>query len=185
MKISTFILGAVLVAGNAQAQNSFGSAEVSDGSGITAADSFDLTGLTPEDQTSMGKFTTAGEVAPILKMTKKNWSAVREYDGQDLVYFTHVLSWRCGLKGANFSINDEPLQDLELPECHMKFQQPNALIDEEPLLTYRRYELGSVKSVRIDVLLDNLTVQTVTLKRENICFGAFGNAMHFGKHADC
>ena len=132
------------------------------------ADSFDTTGLTPEDQTPLGKFTTAAEVGPILEMTTGNWAAVREYDGQDLVYFSHVFGWRCGLKAAKFAINDEPLQDLELPACHMEFQQPNVLIDEEPLMTFRSYELGSVKSVRVDVLLDDLTVQSVTLLRENI-----------------
>jgi len=84
------------------------------------------------------------------------------------VYFTQVLSWRCGLKAAKFSINDGPLEDLELPECHMEYQQPNVLIDEEPLLTFRRYALESVRSVRVDILLDDLTVQTVTLMRENI-----------------
>ena len=168
MKTTAFILGAVLIAGTAQAQSSFGSSEVSNGDGVTAADSFDLTGLVPDDQTPKGKFTTAAEVGPILEMTKDSWSAVREYDGQDLVYFTHVLSWRCGLKGAKYSINDGPLLDLEMPDCHMKFKQPNAMIDEEPLLTYKRYELGSVNSVRVDLLLDNLTVQSVTLLRENI-----------------
>lgn len=168
MKMNAFILSALLMAGSASAQSSFGSSEVSSGDGVAIEDSFDLTGLTPDDQTPTGKFTTAAEVGPILQMTKDSWAAVREYDGKDLVYFTHVLSWRCGLKGAKFSINEEPLQDLELPDCHMKFKQPNALIDDEALLVYRRYDLGSVNSVRVDVLLDNLTVQSVTLLRENI-----------------
>ena len=78
------------------------------------------------------------------------------------------MRWRCGLKAAKYSINDEPLKELEMPECHMKYQQPNSLIDNEALMTFKRYELGSVKSVRVDVLLDNLTVQSVTVLRENI-----------------
>lgn len=168
MKTSIIFLTLLLAASSAQAQSGFGASEVQSGEGTAGADSFDLTGLAPDDQTPTGKFTTAAEVGPILQMTKDSWSAVREYDGQDLVYFTHVLSWRCGLKGAKFSINDEPLQDLAMPECHMKFKQPNALIDEEPLLSYKRYALGSVKSVRVDLLLDNLTVQSVTLLRENM-----------------
>ena len=167
MKIVTLIACAILCTSTAHAQSSFGSAEVESGEGVVGADSFDLTGLTPDDQTPTGKFTTAAEVGAILEMTKDSWAAVREYDGQDLVYFTHVLSWRCGLQGAKFSINGEPLQDLEMPECHMKFKQPNAMIDEEPLLTFRRYEFGTVETVRVDLLLDNLTVQSVTLKREN------------------
>jgi len=168
MKMTALVFATVLFAGSAHAQSGFGSSEVESGAGVAGADSFDLTGLTPEDQTATGKFTTAAEVGAILNMTKDSWVAVREYDGQDLVYFSQILSWRCGLKAAKFSINDAALQDLEMPECHMKYKQPNSLIDEEALLTYRRYELGSVKSVRVDLLLDNLTVQSVTLLRENI-----------------
>ena len=104
----------------------------------------------------------------ILEMTKANWSAVREFDGQDLVYFTQIFSWRCGLMSAKFSINGAPLQDLEMPDCHMDLMQPNAMIDEEALLVYHRYELGSVNSVRVDLLLDDLTVQSATWQREDI-----------------
>ena len=131
----------------------------------SSADIFDLTGLSPDDQTSLGKFTTAGEVGMILEMTKANWSVVREFDGQDLVYFTQIFSWRCGLMSAKFSINGAPLQDLEMPDCHMDLMQPNAMIDDEALLVYHRYELGSVNSVRVDLLLDDLTVQSATWHR--------------------
>ncbi len=168
MKTTALLLGFVLLAGTASAQSGFGSSEVSSGEGAAGADSFDLTGLEPDDQTPAGKFTTAAEVGPILSMTKDSWAAVREYDGQDLVYFSHIFAWRCGLTAAKFSINGAPLQDLKMPECHMKFKQPNAIIDDEALMTFHRHELGSVKSVRVDLLLDNLTVQSVTLLRENI-----------------
>ncbi|WP_298858291.1 hypothetical protein [uncultured Sulfitobacter sp.] len=159
MKAKFLILSVFLSASSVLAQSS---------SEMPAADSFDLVGLSPEDQTPLGKFTTAAEVGPILEMTKANWLAVREYDGQDLVYFSHILSWRCGLIAAKFSINGEPLQVLQMPECHMKFQQPNVLIDDEPLLAFRRYELGSVQSVRMDILLDDLTVKSVTIDRSDM-----------------
>ncbi|MGB7317874.1 MAG: hypothetical protein WBC85_07895 [Planktotalea sp.] len=168
MKSATVALCVLMLASTASAQSGFGSSDVTSGDGVSAADSFDLTGLTPEDQTPTGKFTTAAEIGQILELTKDSWTAVREYDGQDLVYFSHIFSWRCGLKAAKFSINDEPLRDLEMPECHMQFKQPNAILNDEALMTFQRYELGSVKSIRIDVLLDNLTVQSVTLLRENI-----------------
>lgn len=168
MNISALVLTSFLLAGAAAAQSGFDASDVESGEGADAADSFDLTGLEPEDQTPTGKFTTAAEIGMILEATKDSWAAVREYNGKDWVYFTHVMSWRCGLKAAKYSINDGPLQDLEMPDCHMKYKQPNSFIDDDALMTNKTYDLGSVQSVRVDLLLDNLTVQSVTLQRGDI-----------------
>lgn len=168
MKAITLAFLAALAAGSASAQSGFGASSVESGEGAAASDSFDLTGLEPEDQTPTGKFTTAAEIGMILEATKDSWAAVREYNGKDWVYFTHVMSWRCGLKAAKYSINDGPLQDLQMPDCHMKFKQPNSFIDDDALMTNKTYDLGSVQSVRVDLLLDNLTVQSVTLQRGDI-----------------
>ena len=120
-----------------------------------------------EPQVPSGKFTTAVEVKPILTATKPNWVAVREYDGQDLVYVTQLMSWRCGLIGLRFAINDGALTDWPLPPCHLDSPAPNALTPEDGL-PYRAFPLGSVKTVTVELIYDDLTADAAAFLRQNV-----------------
>ncbi|MFT6120790.1 MAG: hypothetical protein ACJAXK_002749, partial [Yoonia sp.] len=57
MKTKAFLICLLLLGTSALAQSS--SEDISNSDGNVAANSFDLTGLLPDDQTSLGKFTTA------------------------------------------------------------------------------------------------------------------------------
>ncbi|MGB7243343.1 MAG: hypothetical protein WBC93_14795 [Sulfitobacter sp.] len=126
-----------------------------------------IIGGVTEPQIPTGKFTTATEVKPILSVTKDNWVAVREYDGKDLVYITHLWSWRCGLAAVSISINDEPMQNWPLPECHLDTAVPNAILGSDglPYLTLR---LHSVEKVTIGVTYDDLTTDSAVYLRQNV-----------------
>ena len=76
---------------------------------------------------------TTAEVKPILQITKGNWVAVREYDGKDLLYVTHLFGWRCGLAAMAISVNGETMQNWPLPPCHMQYATPNALLADDGL----------------------------------------------------
>ena len=125
------------------------------------------TGLTAEPQTPTGQFTTATEVRPILDATRANWVAVREYDGRDLVYVTHLFSWRCGLYGLRISVNDGPAQDWPLPPCHTGTAQPNAITGDDGL-PYWEFPLGHVQSLQVEILYDDLGTDSARFERAQV-----------------
>ncbi|HHB81801.1 MAG TPA: hypothetical protein ENK83_08695 [Aliiroseovarius sp.] len=100
------------------------------------------------------QFTTAAEVRPILEATRSNWVAVREYEGQDLLYFTHLLAWRCGLEAIYYQVNggDESIWLGE--ECHENDTQPNALLSSS-LLPFQAFPLKSIKTVSVRLVYDD------------------------------
>lgn len=114
------------------------------------------------------QFTTAAEVKPILEATRANWVAVREFDGKDLIYFTQILSWRCGLTSLQVSVNSTAT-DIVFPmePCHEGTAQPNAMVTEG-YLPYAEAPLGSVQSVSVLIGLDDGTYLTGTFQRAQV-----------------
>lgn len=124
-------------------------------------------GWTAEDQTATGRMVTASEVRPILTVTKGSWIAVREWDGNDLLYFTNLLAWRCGLHEIRYAVNGGPEQVLEAEPCYTEEGAPNAL-KVEGILPYVVLPLGSVQSVTVRVLYDDLSVDSVDYDRQAV-----------------
>lgn len=124
-------------------------------------------GLMAEPQTPSGKFTTATEVKPILEATKGNWVAVRDYDGKDWLYVTHLWGWRCGLKAMAISVNGETMQNWPLPPCHEQYTTPNAVLEDDglPVLTFRQ---NSVQTITIQIVYDDLSMDVASFERGNV-----------------
>lgn len=122
--------------------------------------------FTMEDQTPTGKFLTATEVRPILEATRGNWIAVREYNGQDLLYFTHLLSWRCGLHALRFAINGGSMEVFDLPPCDPEAAAPAAIPSEAVI--YLGYPLGSIETVDVELFYDDLSTASAQFARKAI-----------------
>jgi hypothetical protein len=120
-----------------------------------------------EPQTPSGRFTTATEVRPILAVTRGNWIHVRDFNGRDLLYVTHLWSWRCGLIDLAVGINGAAPEPWPLPECHLDQAAPNAILenDGDP---YRSYPAGSIAMVEIALTYDDLTTETVRFNRQGM-----------------
>ncbi|MCC5965287.1 MAG: hypothetical protein JJU24_04045 [Natronohydrobacter sp.] len=93
-------------------------------------------------------FTTQAEVQPILEMTRAHWVGIGTATGRDLLYFTHLLSWRCGVVEIRYGLNGAaPETLLQMEPCHRETNQPNA-IRELPFIGYALNEIAAV-SVRV------------------------------------
>ena len=102
-------------------------------------------------------FTTAAEVRPILAATKANWVAVREFDGKDLLYFTQLESWRCGVREIRYSVNSTAAAKVrEVEPCYKGTASPNAFKDNDHL-PYIELPLGSITTVSVVVVYDDGT----------------------------
>lgn len=112
-------------------------------------------------------FTTAAEVKMILDATKPQWIAVREWEGQDLIYFTNLLSWRCGLTSVSFSVNGEPAEALVMEPCYEDTATPNAL-QATDILPYVTRPLGSVQTVTVSVTYDDDTPDEASYERKAV-----------------
>ena len=93
-------------------------------------------------------FTTQAEVQPILEMTHANWIGLGTATGNDLLYFSHVLSWRCGLSEIRYSVNGAELIPLQMEPCHRDTNSPNAIRE----LPYVSYPLERVQSVSVEIV---------------------------------
>lgn len=113
-------------------------------------------------------FTTAAEVKPILQATKANWVALREYDGNDLLYFTHLESWRCGVEQVRFSVNSSAATQVwDMEPCYEGTAQPNAL-KLEGHLPYIVIPLGMTNTVSVVVIYDDGTEDRADFDRQAI-----------------
>ena len=113
-------------------------------------------------------FTTAAEIKPILDVTRANWIAVREFDGKDLLYFTQLLSWRCGLTEIRYGLNGAATDKVWTMEpCYDTEPQPNALKMEgaEIFLTA---PLGSIQTISISVTYDDGTEASADFNRADV-----------------
>ena len=114
-------------------------------------------------------FTTAAEVKPILTMTKASWIALRPEGGNDLLYFTNALAWRCGVSEIRYGVNGAaPETVLEMEPCYEGEATPNALKMDKGIMPYVVLPLESVASVAVVVVFDDGSEEPATYQRKAV-----------------
>jgi len=123
----------------------------------------------PEPQVATGQYTTALEVKPILGMTKLQWAAISHDGGNDLLYFSNLLAWRCGLWEIRYGINGAPATEVfEMEPCHENTAQPNAMVDLVQYPIWVTLPGESIQTLRIEVTFDDGTEDFVEVERNRI-----------------
>ena len=93
---------------------------------------------------------------------------MRPWEGNDLVYFTNLLSWRCGLSEISYAINGGTPTVLEAEPCYEGESAPNALKLEGGLLPYVTLPAGSVQSIEVTITYDDGDTDSAAFDRAAI-----------------
>ena len=102
-----------------------------------------------------------GQEKKILEMTKNNWVSFRDYNGRQLIYFTHLEVYRCGISKVRFSLNTDRLdREWRLAECDPS--NPHAL--PEGYLPYLSLPLGTARSIVLQLTFIDGTKSTTAHK---------------------
>ena len=107
------------------------------------------------------------QVKNILNLTRDSWISFREFNGQQLIYFTQVITWKCGIREIRYSINGDDLSErFPVPKCDPLL--PNNVGQNDKI--YLRAKLDAVKSVAVQLAFDDETVSDIHIYRP--CPGA-------------
>jgi len=104
------------------------------------------------------------QMKQILNMTQKNWVSFRDFNGKQLIYFTHLESYTCGIKEVRYSINSDILDEIwELQPCDLK--NPMTVTKD---LIYLTMPLGTAKSIAVQVTFADDTKSEIVHKLPSI-----------------
>lgn len=120
---------------------------------LTAAAAMVLVVQPPGAGAQQSRVMPLKEVKNILELTNNSWIAFRDFNGRQLIYFSHIISWRCGVKELRYSLNGKALdRTFPLPDCDQL--NPNSVKTDN---IYLSEKLNSVSTIAVQLLFDDGT----------------------------
>ncbi|WP_022703093.1 hypothetical protein [Pseudorhodobacter ferrugineus] len=112
-------------------------------------------------------FTTPQGAAYIHQQIKDQIVSFTENGDQDLIYFTAILAWRCGVQEIYYGLNDAPIVTaLPLEPCNRDLRQPNqSKFRDQTYPMYITVPKGSAQSVSLRVIYEDGTVAEFVAER--------------------
>ena len=97
---------------------------------------------------SVAQAQTGGGEKRILEFTKNNWVGFRDFNGRQLIYFTHLTAYRCAIAQIRYSLNSDRLDKVYiLPPCDRK--KPNSIPQNH--LPYLSLPLGTAHEIYLQL----------------------------------
>ena len=107
------------------------------------------------------------QVKTILDATRDSWIAFRDFNGRQLIYFTQIISWHCGLKEIRYALNCTDLGErFPVPACNELL--PNNIGSDDKI--YLDMAPGSVSRLAVQLVFDDDSVSDVHIYQP--CAGA-------------
>ena len=101
-----------------------------------------------------------GQEKQLLGMTEDSWVHFRDFNGRQLIYFTHLEVYRCGITKVRYSLNSDALdQEYSLQPCNP--ENPNAVTTDRP---YISLPLGTAKSISVEITFEDGTKSGIVRK---------------------
>ncbi len=113
------------------------------------------------------QFTTADEVRPILEATRAKWVTLRQFEGKDMLNFTQLVTWRCGLEAVYYSVNGGPEKQLPVEPCYEDEAVPSA-IKSTDILPFVSLPAGTVQTVTVRLVYDDGGQSSASFQRADI-----------------
>jgi len=100
------------------------------------------------------------QMKKILNMTQNSWVSFRDFNGKQLIYFTHLEAYTCGIKEVHYSLNSDDLDKVwELQSCESK-----GISGIKKNMIYLTLPLGTAKSIAVQLLFADGTKSEVIHK---------------------
>ncbi len=92
-----------------------------------------------------------GQEPKVLDMTRGSWAYFRDYNGRQLIYFTHLEAYKCGISSVSYSLNSDALDKIwKLQSCDLK--NPHNVTTDKP---YISLPLGTAKSITVQLTFND------------------------------
>ncbi|NOR56016.1 MAG: hypothetical protein GQ531_07385 [Sulfurovum sp.] len=101
------------------------------------------------------------QMKKILGMTQNSWVSFRDFNGKQLIYFTHLEAYTCGIKEVHYSINSDTLDKVwTLAPC-----KSDGISTIKKDLIMLRLELGTAKSIDVQLTFIDGTKSEILHKK--------------------